>query len=77
MAEVPDRAVDQLFQRGRQVVFGFLASNGMVEDVEDVQQLAVIVIDLIDTDTEYVVSNQIFQNLEAVAISAASDGASQ
>jgi hypothetical protein len=59
---MPDRAIDQLFQGRREVFPGFPVHDGMIQNVEDVDQLAVIFINLINTNAQYVVPNQIFHH---------------
>ena len=59
MAEVPDRAIDQLIQYRCKVFLGFPFHYGVVEDIENVHQLAVILIDLVDADAQYLAPNNI------------------
>jgi hypothetical protein len=59
---MPDRTIDQLFQCRHKIFRGFPFYYGMIENIENMYQLAVIFIDLVDPDTEYLSPNQIFHD---------------
>jgi len=60
VAEMPDRTVDQLCQYRRQILRRLLVDHGMIEDIENIHQLAVIFVDFVEPDAQYLVPNNIF-----------------
>ena len=62
MTEVPDRAIYELFQYRCQVFWRFSIRYSMIENIENIHQFAVIFIDLVNPDTQYVPPNDIFHS---------------
>jgi hypothetical protein len=60
MTEVPDRAIYELFQYRRQVLWRFSIRYRVIENIENIHQFAVVFIDLVNPDTQYVPPNNIF-----------------